>query len=116
VPKTLVLEENGRVEGVISYCHLDMMGRAPLRMATIDLLACGALSWRRQRDLVQAALRQMMADGIQLAVMLRVASSPPSVLFFSGFAPMPADYYYIGLVMEPGFPLTRAKRLHVHWR
>ncbi|MCE9554507.1 MAG: GNAT family N-acetyltransferase [Planctomycetes bacterium] len=116
VPKTLVLEQNGRVEGVISYCHLEMIGRQPLQVATIDLMAFGELSWRRQRDLVRAALRQMMADGIQLAVMLRIASSPSSVLFSSGFVPMPADYYYIGLVMEPGFPLTRAKRLHVHWR
>ena len=117
LPKTLVLEQNGRVEGVLSYCHLDLLGRQPLRVGSIDLMAFApTVTWRRQRDLVRAALRQMMSEGLQLAVMLRIASSPPSILFSSGFVPMPADYYYIGLVMEPGFPLTRAKRLHVHWR
>jgi GNAT superfamily N-acetyltransferase len=115
-PRTLVLEQDGRVEGLVSYCHLDMLGRQPLRIGTVDLLAFGAISFRRQRDLVRAALRQMMEEGLHAAVMLRIASSPPALLFSSGFVPLPADYYYIGLVMEPGFPLTRAKRLHVHWR
>jgi GNAT superfamily N-acetyltransferase len=116
VPRTLVLEHAGRVGGFVNYYHLDYLGRGHLSVAMIDLLAFGDVPSGLRMRLLRAALAQMVEQGAQMALLLRLPCYPKRPVLQAGFIPMPRDFLFVCVRMDPEFSLDGAKRLHVHWR
>lgn len=116
IPRTLVLEHEGRVGGFINYYHLDYLGRGHLAVGMVDLPCFGDLPPRLRRRLLLAALDQMVGEGVQMALALRTPCYPRGPFLRTGFVPMPRDFLYVCVRMDPEFALDGAKRLHVHWR
>lgn len=117
IPRTLVAESaEGRAEGFINYYPLGLLGRTHLRAGIIDILATHRLSWRRQRDLLSAALSKMYDEGLKLALALRLPTSPGLLLLGSGFVPLPSGYDVICHRADTSLNLAKAKRLSVYLR
>jgi GNAT superfamily N-acetyltransferase len=114
--KTLVLDHQGRVGGLVNYTLLDVLGRCPMRVARLDSLAFDSLESRDRRRLLAAALCEMAADGAKGAMMLRGSWHGWRELLGAGFLPVPPEFYYVGLTLRDGVPLDRVRRLSVLWR
>lgn len=116
VTRTLVAEVNGRVEGLVSYCHLDLLGRRTVTAGVIDLLSIENLPAAMQKNLIRAALAQMAGEGCHMALLLRISSHPVWPLVATGFIAQPPEYYYVGQSMGREVFDKPVKRLHIHWR
>ena len=116
VARTLVAEAEGRVEGFVNYCLVDVEGRRNITTAIIDLMSIEGLSPGSQRNLLRGALAQMAAEGAHVALLLRIAGYPARPLVATGFIPQPAEYYYVAQAMGPEVFTGPVNRLHVHWR
>lgn len=114
--RTLVAEQNGCVGGVINYCALPLMGRAPIVVGLIDFLETGDLPASSAVDLVRAALADMLDRGVHLAMALRAASIPFWPLARTAFTMIPAEYCYVAQPIDFELPDWRMRKLHVHWR
>lgn len=115
-PRTLVFEKQGRIEGLVNYYCLDFLGRFRLPAAMIDLAAFGDATAAERRKLVFAALEDMAAAGVKLALMLRLPCYESWTLWRTGFVPLPADFRLLCVRMDTTFPLDGARRMHLHWR
>ena len=93
-----------------------ILGRIPLEVAIIDLLAFGSLPSRDRQRLLRAALSRMTEEGLQAAMCLRGSWYAWRQLAMAGFYPVGAEYYYNANKMQPGVPLQKVRRLHVLWR
>ncbi|HEX8282686.1 MAG TPA: GNAT family N-acetyltransferase [Pyrinomonadaceae bacterium] len=116
VPRTLVYEERGRVEGLLNYYPINFDGRTTLRSAFIDLLAFGSASYAARKKLLRAAMAQMIREGIEMALLLRVPCFASRPLWATGFVPLPEEFQIVAGFSEPGLTLPRTKRLHAHLR
>ena len=114
--RTLVAEQNGRVEGLINYCALPLMGRAPIVAGLIDFLETENLPIATAVDLVRAALTDMRSRGIHLAMALRASSIPFWPMARTAFTMVPAEYCYVAQPIGYESVDWRMRRLHVHWR
>jgi GNAT superfamily N-acetyltransferase len=114
--RTVVLDRDGRVEGLVNYYRLEVLGRCPIEVGVIDLLAFGSLAWADRRRLLRAALFEMAEEGLQAAMCLRGSWYAGRELVAAGFTPFPPEYYYIGNKIQPDVPLEGVRRLHVLWR
>lgn len=114
--ETVVLEQEGRVAGLVNYTLLDVLGRCPMRVARLDTLAFGSLARKDRRRLLAAALHQMAADGAKGAMMLRGSWYGWRELIGAGFVPVPPEFYYVGLTLQDGLSLDGVRRLSVLWR
>jgi hypothetical protein len=114
--RTLVAEHEGRVAGLINYCSLPLMGRAPILAGVIDFLETGNLPPPTAVDLVRAALLDMHSRGMHLAMSLRTSSMPFWPLARTAFTMLPAEYCYVAQPINFELPNWRMRRLHVHWR
>ncbi|MBI4591166.1 MAG: GNAT family N-acetyltransferase [Candidatus Rokubacteria bacterium] len=116
VPRTLVVEQDGRVGGLVNYYRLDLLGRHPIGAGVIDLLAFGSLPNTTRQRLLLAALAQMREEGMKFALLLRWPAWPSRPLWATGFVPMPRNLSPICFVMDRTVSLARVKRLQVHFR
>jgi GNAT superfamily N-acetyltransferase len=114
--RTLVIERDGRVGGLVNYYRLELLGRSRMEAGVIDLLAFGSLAPAARRRLLRAALFQMAEDGLQAAIHLRGSWYAWRSLLGAGFAPFLPEYYYVGNKMDLDFPLEKVRRVHVVWR
>jgi hypothetical protein len=114
--RTVVLERDGRIAGLIAYYPLHVLGRRRLEVAIIDVLAFGSLPSRDRQRLLQAALCRMTEEGIQAAMCLRGSWYAWPQLARTGFYPVGAEYYFCGNKMRHDLSLDRVRRLHVLWR
>lgn len=114
--RTLVAEHEGRVAGLINYCPLPLMGRAPIVAGLIDFLETHNLPHRTALDLVRAALADMRGRGMHMAMALRTSSMPFWPLARTAFTMIPAEYCYVAQPIDFELPDWRMRRLHVHWR
>ena len=114
--RTVVLQRDGRAAGLVNYYRLEFLGRCPMEVGIIDLLAFGKLPSRDRRRLLRAALFQMADEGLKAAMCLRGSWYAGSQLLRAGFYPFPPEYYYVGNRMQPDVPLEKVRRLHVLWR
>ncbi len=114
--RTVVLQREGRVGGLVNYYRLEILGRCPMEVGILDLLAFGNLPSRDRRRLLRAALHQMAEDGLKAAMCLRGSWYAARQLLGAGFYPFPHEYYYIGNKMQPDVPLENVRRAHVLWR
>jgi hypothetical protein len=116
VTRTLVAEVDGRVQGFISWCHLDLLGNREVTAAVIDLVSLKNLSAARQQSLLRTALCEMAREDCHLALLLRISCYPALALLSAGFIPQPAEHYYVAQSMGREVFSTPVHRLHVHWR
>ncbi|MGQ0637000.1 MAG: hypothetical protein ACT4QC_20515 [Planctomycetaceae bacterium] len=116
VTRTVVAEDQGRVEGFISWCHLDLLGNREVTAAVIDVASFENLSPARQQSLLRSALCEMAAEGCHLALMLRISCYPARALLSAGFIPQPAEHYYVAQSMGSDVFSSPVHKLHVHWR
>lgn len=115
-PRTLVVEQNGRVEGFINYCHLELEGRTVVRAGVIDLLSIDDLQRPLVRRLFRVALSRMIDEGCHVALLPRIASYSTLPLLAAGFVPMLPEHGLTAQSMDgTTFPDT-VRRLHVRWR
>ncbi len=113
VSETVVLEQQGRVAGFVNYSFLEILGRRVLRVAQIDLIAFGTLSWHDRRRLLQATLSRIADRGAQAAMMLWGSSYALADLLATGFLPGPREYYYIAAPMEKNLRFDNIHSLQV---
>jgi hypothetical protein len=110
---TVVLQRDGAVAGLINYTFEEVLGRFPLVVALIDIIAFGSLGPADRRRLLAAALARMAAGGAKAAMMLRGSSYAWREMLGAGFLPGPPEYYYIGARFENNLGLNGVKRLQV---
>lgn len=116
-PRTLVYEEEGRVEGFINYYVVECVGRSTVRTAIIDIFACGPeLNARGRKRLLAAGVARMAEEGCTMALLLRIPCYPAATLLKSGFIPLPREFSVICGWPEPGLKLEGVKRLYLHLR
>jgi hypothetical protein len=116
MPRTLVYEQGGKVQGFINFYLMDFVARFPLRAAMIDLMAFGAMPSAARHNLLRAAMAQMVDEGAKLALMLKLPCYPRWPMWRNGFMPLPRDFYLICVRMDTSFPLDGARKVHLHWR
>lgn len=116
VARALVVESAGRVEGFLSYCHLELLGRRTVTAGVIDILSLKSLPYPLQTALLRAALRRMAEEGCHMALLLRTSGHPVWPLVATGFIAQPPEYYYVAQSMGPDVFTSPVRRLHVHWR
>ncbi len=117
LPRTLVLERGGRVEGLVNWYPLGTEGRRRLRIAVLDLVAFGEASASERRGLLGSALRRMREDGLALAMTLRRPGRQPTrALWATGFVPIYAEYDALATTADPALRLEGLRRVHLHWR
>jgi GNAT superfamily N-acetyltransferase len=114
--KTLVLERDGRVVGLVNYTLLDVFGRTEARIARIDAVALGTLDHRDGTRLLKAATASMHDDGAKGATALRGSWTHWRELVAAGFMPTPTEFYYVALPTRDDVPLSGVRRLNVVWR
>jgi GNAT superfamily N-acetyltransferase len=116
VVRTWVAEEKGRVSGFINYYPLDCLANGVLRIGVIDLLAVDELKGRTARALLRTTLARMKAEGIQMALLLRLFSRPWKLLAAAGFAPLPTNHSLVCLRMDPSLELAGVRRYYIQYR
>lgn len=114
--RTVVLERQGNLEGLLNYTLLEVLGKCPMRIGVIENIAFGRLSSRDRRRLIGAGLVQMAGEGAQAVTMVRGSWRGWRELLAAGFFPSPPEYYYVGMTTQDGVPLGGVRRLNVLWR
>ena len=105
MPRTLVAERDGRVVGFVNWYLIDFLGRYPLPGAMVDLMAFGSMSLSESKDLIRAALDQIVQEGAKFALALRLPCYPFMPLAQTGWITMPRDFSLICVRMDTSFPL-----------
>jgi hypothetical protein len=110
--RTLVLEGAGEAGGFLNYYAIDWSGARAVRVAMIDLFA-GTMGLRSQMALLKAAERQMIGEGIQMALTMVSSAAPPRPLLASGFFPVPTNVDLFSIFPEPALRLEPPLRYHL---
>ena len=113
VPRTLVLERGGIVQGFINSYAMDFLLRTSLRVAQVDLLATGSLDGDERHALIGAALGRMRDEGAALVLVPRVVGCPTSALLRHRFVPLPADMAVTCVFPDTSIPRRRFGRFHL---
>jgi GNAT superfamily N-acetyltransferase len=116
LPRTLVYERYGRVEGVINYYPIECLGETTIKACMIDLCAFGSMSGREQKKLLRAAIAQMATEGIAMALLLRIPCYPTAALLSSGFIPLPNEFSVLCGWPQPGLHFEKVKSVYLHVR
>jgi GNAT superfamily N-acetyltransferase len=116
MPKTLVIERNGKVSGFINYYSMDFLLRTTLRVAQVDLLIAHALTGSEQTQLISAALHDLANEGTKLVLVPRMSGCPTAPLLRNRFVPLPADMSVTCVVPDESIPRQKFSRYHLHVR
>jgi hypothetical protein len=110
--RTLVLDRGSAGGGFLNYYVIDWSGAAVVKVAVIDLFA-GNMGFASQFALLKAAERQMIREGVQLAVGMASKAIPGPPLLASGFAPLPAGLDLFSFFPDPTLRFDPALRYHL---
>lgn len=118
ISRTLVLEDGGKVLGLVNHYRIDMTARTTLPCAVIDFMAFAeGAPQRDRRRLINAALADMAREGAGLAMMLRIPCYPSRDLWATGFVPTPKESSVIFGLTDPSLPrLQDFDNFYIHWR
>jgi GNAT superfamily N-acetyltransferase len=116
VAQTMIAEKVDGVAGFVNYHRLDFLARWPIAAAIIDLVVFGAMAYRERTHLLSAALSRMGAEGMKMALLLRIAPYPATPLVATGFVPLPREFYLIAVRMDPTLTMTRPRRWLMPWQ
>jgi hypothetical protein len=111
--RTLIVENSGRVCGLLNYHRLRLLGGGTLNVGLIDLFAATRLTHRQCVGLLRAAGHQMVDDGLHAGMMLRSCMSRGPALLACGFLPVPAIDHLVCLFKQPGLELPKPDRIHL---
>jgi GNAT superfamily N-acetyltransferase len=113
MPRTLIAERAGEVAGFVNYYRLDLMAKHSIEAAIIDLVAFGRLSPHDQTRLLQAALADMVREGVKVAIMLRLPCYPSRPMLAAGFLPAPMRLTPVGVRADRTLSLEGVRRLYL---
>jgi GNAT superfamily N-acetyltransferase len=117
VPRTFVLERDGRVRGLVSSHSLLMTGVGEITAEVVDLLAFeDSVSPEDQQRLLQVAMQDMRRRSVKCAGMLRGPGVTASLLLRSGWVPMPRCAKVTCLLPACDIEVPAAPRLFTHLR
>ena len=114
--RTIVIEHDGCVAGLINYSRFDVLGKTTMATALVDLIAFGTLPQAERKRLLRAAMAQMVEEGLKAAILLRGSWYAWRTLAGAGFFPMPREYYFTGVKIQKDVRLENVRQLHVLWR
>lgn len=116
VSQTLVLQENGSLEGLINFHILSMQSRTVEKVAIIDLMVFGKVSIARQTQLLRAVLSRLADQQVILIVKPRLGETPLWPLMRLWFAPQPDSSYLVLQSAGEPLPTLPAGPMHILWR
>ncbi len=117
VAKTMVVEHEGRVAGLVNFAYLEVLGRTLERFGLIDLAAFDdALPHRRRKDLLRAVLTRMKQDGMVAAFLLRGSWHGARAFLATGFVPALPEYSLMAIRNREGMEVKNVRRLMQLWR
>ncbi len=87
-PVTMVLEQNGAVDGFINFHIITVAGRAEMRVAIIDHVIAKGGANAVHRQLLRHASARMLDQNLSVATASRLAGVASSTLLRSGFVPV----------------------------
>jgi hypothetical protein len=90
VPRTLVLDHGGKVQGLANFHRLGLKGREIVHGAMLDLWATHGLSASERIRFLGAVCGGLRDQGVQFVQCLRSPMFPADVLLANGFIPLPA--------------------------
>lgn len=114
--RTVVFEQDGRIEGLVNYFRLSFLGRCEMEVGVIDFIAFDNLPHASRVSLLRAALTRMASEGLKAALLLRGSWYGWRALLAAGFFPLPPEYVYAGTKIMPDISFSRVRRVHSIWR
>ncbi|MFY1827284.1 GNAT family N-acetyltransferase [Myxococcus fulvus] len=117
VPRTLVLERNGSVRGLVNSYALQMNARGALDISLIDLLALDASVPREERKrFLRVAMRDMAARGAHCAAMVRSPCVPAGLMLGAGWVPWSGGMRIVCTLTSPDVLWPASPRVFTHLR
>ncbi|NTX09924.1 GNAT family N-acetyltransferase [Myxococcus sp. CA056] len=117
VPRTLVLERDGAVRGLVNFYTLQMNARGPLTIALVDLLAFHeSVPRAEQKRLLRVAMRDMVEQGASCVVMLRGPCVSSRLMLGAGWLPWAGGTRVICALPSPEVEWPTAPRVFTHLR
>jgi hypothetical protein len=97
---TLLLERDGKLQGMVRYRLLSTYGRQPVQSALIDLWADDGLSYSQRVGLLGHVCNHLRERNVHIALALRCAMMPTSAFMANLFLPSP-PVHIVALVTSP---------------
>jgi hypothetical protein len=110
VSRTLVVDRDGRVQGLVNYHFIMVHGREPVRAAIIDLWADDDLPAAQRARLLGHLCRELRARDVHMVTALRCAMMPAAAFAANFFLPIPRGFHMAALLARRGMSLPRPKR------
>ena len=116
VSQTLVLEESGRVTGLVNFHVLPFEARTVENVGVFDVIAFRDATGIGQSRLIHVALSRMVAQDAILALKLRCGDTPIWPLLRNVFVPHPPDHSLVLQWMNAPVEIPARSKLHLLWR
>lgn len=89
IPRTLVVDNNGTIEGFLNYHCIKFRSRGSVPAGLIDLFVGRGLAIRDRVGLLSEATRRMLAEGIDVAIAPCFNLAGAQTMVACGYAPSP---------------------------
>ena len=106
---TLVLERDGRVQGMVNYHFFLLHGRVPLRAAMIDLWADDGLTGTQRARLLGHLCGDLRERGFDVVAAIRSAMTPAAAFVTNLFLPQPPFAYMISYLRNGEVQVSKPK-------
>jgi len=116
IATTFVFRDNGRVRGLINYHLIEYEGRTTARIAHLDVIATEELKAREARELMYAALSEMVRQNAILAVKLNLGDVSSGLMYRTRFLTRPNETYLVLQWLNSHESISRTEKLHLLWR
>ena len=114
--QTLILEDKGRISGLVNFHALPYQDRTVENIGLFDLIAFGNIPTDSKVRLINAALTRMMEHGIILAVKLRCGDTAAWPMARARFIPQPAQSFLVLQRIGDPVHIPSDARMHLLWR
>jgi hypothetical protein len=104
--RTLVLERNGQVQGMVNYHSLRIQGARSMHAALIDLWADDDLTIAQRIRLLSHVCNDMRERDVELAIAMRSSAMPAAAFGANLFLPTAADAHMIVLYPRSDISLS----------
>jgi hypothetical protein len=116
VSQTLVLEEAGRVTGLVNFHVLPFQARTVENVGVFDMIAFRDATGMGQSRLINAAMSRMMAQGAVLALKLRCGDTALWPMLRNVFVPHLPDHSVVLQWMNAPIEIPARSKMHLLWR